>query len=208
MSRLVCLLATVLATAFPAAALAAGSGSPGGQFAPSVADRDGDGLPDGADCAPDDPSRPSRAGSDRDCDGVSDAGGDHADVGAPPAGGPAGQGFSAASSNPDPAGATRARARRAAGERVKAVAMDVGDSVAVYAPVRRRAGTATLIFVGRSAASVTVRATHARARTRSLPSGRAWVVRVRAPRGSRVRFRVTVTDGSGRRYRASHSARS
>ena len=107
-----------VAACLPAGALARTQQGPSGQFQPSATDRDGDGLPDGSDCAPDDPSRPARSGEDRNCDGTPDDGGSQVGVSGPVDGGPDPTHSASSESTSAPA---RSRARRAAGEAVVTV---------------------------------------------------------------------------------------
>lgn len=194
----------------PAGAALAAAG-PTGQFLPSAADRDGDGLTDAADCAADDPSRPAR-GADADCDGVRDEGAIVVDVAGPA------PDLEAASAPSRGTPATRAVARRAAGGPVVLVrGLPLGPSVAVYAPARPRAGRPTVVVVARTNAGVTVRprllgrdgaVRSLPARSRSLPRGRALVVgpRVDPAATRRVRFAITVVDPQGARHRATQAA--
>lgn len=174
MARSLTLLACVLAAAAPATAQ-----GPAGQFLPSLDDRDGDGLLDALDCAPDDPSRPARDGADPACDGTG--------AGIPvEVAGPVDEG--AAES------AVHAAARRAAGGKVVAVrGLRLGPDVAVYAPADRRG----IVVAARRNAGVTIRPARHDARTRSLAAGTAFAVRTRAPR-----YTITVVAGSGATWRA------
>lgn len=197
--------------------LASGAGTPAGQFQPVRGDRDGDGLPDGSDCAPDDPTRPARSGEDLDCDGAPDQGGAGipVDLAGPDGGeGPPPAGPQAASRPSRGTVAARASARRAAGEPVVAVrGLRLGPSVAVYAPAAPRPARPALVLVAKGSSGVTVRPwlvfaqgrRALRVRTASLPRGRALVVRIALDpargRARRVRFAVRVVDGAGATYR-------
>ncbi|MFL5843334.1 MAG: hypothetical protein ACJ762_01490 [Solirubrobacteraceae bacterium] len=195
--------------------LAHADGDPAGQFLPALGDRDGDGLPDAADCAADDPTRPGRSGVDLDCDGAPDGGGSGIDIGilGPVDGGPDPSGEpgrqTAASRPSSGTGETRTAARRAAGEGVVAVkGLRLGPSVAVYTPA---ATAPALVFVAKDNSGITVRPSVVvdgerralKVRTRSVPRGRAWVVRVH--QGRRVRFTVTVVDSGGVDYTAARA---
>jgi hypothetical protein len=224
MSRLIARIALLLAllACLPAGAVAWAQDDPVGQFLPSSDDRDGDGLHDGADCAPDDPSRPARAGSDLDCDGDPDSGGS-APVGiaGPVDGGPdPGPGEQTAASRPSSGTTeTKTAARRAAGEAVVALrGLRLGPSRAVYAPAAPRASAPALVLVAKGNSGITVAPslvlaggeTRAlRTRRRSVPRGRAWVVRLKLSPAQqtarRVRFAVTVVDGAGESYTATRS---
>lgn len=195
-----------LSLAAPAATLA---GGPGGQFSPSLDDRDGDGLLDALDCGPDDPTRPSRAGADLDCDGTADGGGAGIGVGLLPIdGGPDGpEGPSVASKPSTGTASTRAAARDAAGESVVPVRdLRLGPAIAVYAPAHPSDDEPTLVFVAKDNVGLTVTpwvADRARpTRTRSLPRGRAYVVRLRLHRARAVRFEIAVVGSDGVEYRA------
>lgn len=208
-----------LLACLPAGALARADSSPSGQFQPSATDRDGDGLGDLADCAPDDPSRPARAGDDQDCDGTPDTGGIDVGIAGPVDGGPDPQ--QTASRPSSGSGATKTRARRAAGEDVVAVrGLRLGASIAVYAPRRPHRATPTVVFVAKDNSAVTVRPTLVfadgrkrplKARSRSLPSGNAYVVRLHLSRAqrraARLRLAMTVIDASGNRHRATRVVR-
>lgn len=209
-----------LLACLPASTLARADSGPSGQFQPSATDRDGDGLPDASDCAPDDPSRPARAGDDQDCDGTPDAGGgSRVGLAGPVDGGPDPQ--QTASRPSRGSAATKTRARRAAGEAVVAVrGLRLGDSIAVYAPRRPHRATPTVVFVAKDNSAVTVRPTLVladgrkralKARSRSLPSGRAYVVRLHLShaqrRAARLRLAMTVIDASGNRHRATRVVR-
>lgn len=223
-ARIALLVALLVAvpTGTPVGALA----GPSGQFQPSPGDRDGDGLADRDDCAPDDPTRPSRSGTDADCDGRADAGAGM-DVaiagpadGAPDSGEPEQQQQSAAAHEPAGTVNSRRAARRAAGEPVRAVRLRLGPSIAAYAPSRTRRSVPTLVLVATGNSGVTVRpklifkggrARMLKTRTRSLPRGRAYVVRLRLSPGQRrarrLRFAVRAVDAQGDRYRATRSVR-
>lgn len=191
MARIASLLfACALAGSAPAPA----QDGPAGQFRPSPGDRDGDGLVDGRDCAPDDPSRPARHVPDPDCDGS--GAGIQVDVAGPVDGGPDPEGPEAASRPSRGTPKARAAARRAAGGPVVAIhGLRLGPNVAVYAP---RSGRG-IVVVAKSNAGVTVKPRRHRARTRSLASGTAFAVRARA-----ARYVITVVDGSGTTWRAVH----
>lgn len=215
MSRPTALLLALLAL-LPAGAVAYAAGGPTGQFQPSSDDRDGDGLRDSDDCAPDDPSRPARPGTDLDCDGVLDDGGfsgvgisGPVDGGPDPGSEPADPEQTAASRPSSGTTETRTAARRAAGEDVVVVTgLRLGPAVAVYTPA---ATAPALIFVAKDNVGVTVSPSIVvdgerrplRVRSRSIPRGRAWVVRVRQDR--RVRFTITVVDSSGEDYTAARA---
>lgn len=218
----IALLMALLAP-LPAAAPARTDDGPAGQFVPSLEDRDGDGLLDAADCAPDDPTRPARPDADLDCDGVPDGGGfsgvgiagpvDGTDPGTPD--GSAGE-QTAASRPSTGTSETRTAARRAYGAGVTAVTgLRLGPSVAVYAPARPARTAPTLIFVAKGNSGITVEPSivytggvveDLRTRTRSVARGRAWVVRVGLTgdrrRARRARLSVTVVDGAGESYAA------
>jgi hypothetical protein len=181
-----------------------------GQFLPTADDRDGDGLPDAADCAADDPTRPALTGPDPECDGLPPGGlGIPVDLEEPGR-----QHAASAPSRGTPA--TRAAARQAARVSVAAVSgLRLGRSVAVYAPARPRASRPTLVLVARANMGLVVRPVLARrdgtsrrlaARRRSLARGDAHVVRIRVDPAAvrRVRLAVTVTDAQGDRHRAVH----
>lgn len=197
----------------PASALALPpADSPAGQFLPSLDDRDGDGLADALDCAADDPSRPSRAGADLDCDGTADGGGAGIDVGVLPAdGGPDEPEEQQVASRPSSGtSSTRAAARDAAGEAVVAVrGLRLGPSIAVYAPAHPRENEPTLIFATKGNVGLTVTPRigkqDRRTRTRSLPQGRAFVLRLRLNRSQRVRFAISVVGTDGVEYRATRT---
>lgn len=212
-ARIALLLALI--ACLPAGSLAHADGGPAGQFLPSLDDRDGDGLPDAADCAADDPTRPGRSGVDLDCDGVPDGGGSGVGIGiaGPVDGGPdpSGEpGEQTAASRPSTGTVeTRTAARRAAGEDVVAVkGLRLGPSIAVYTPA---AAAPALVFVAKDNSGVTVvpsvvvrgERQELRTRTRSIPRGRAWVVRVHQDR--RVRFTVTVVDSAGEQHSAARA---
>lgn len=212
MAARIALLCSLLACLGAGTLAHAAGGGPSGQFQPAAGDRDGDGLGDADDCAPDDPTRPARAGTDLDCDGESDGGGSNAgyEVSGPVDGGPD-PGYEAASQSAasKPSSGTpetRTAARRAAGEAVVAVrGLRLGPGVAVYAPERITAGIAELVFVAKdnlgvtAAPSITVDGERRalRVRSRSVSRGRAWVVSVRSQGARRVRFTLTVVDSSG-----------
>jgi hypothetical protein len=212
-ARIALLLALLAGLPAGSAALADGPG-PSGQFLPSVGDRDGDGLPDAADCAPDDPSRPARAGVDLDCDGADDGGGlTGVGISGPVDGGPdPGPGEQTAASRPSTGSVSaKAAARRAVGEAVVAVrGLRLGPSIAVYAPAR---AAGTLIFVAKDNSGVTVRPSVVRhgkrhplrVRTRSVSRGHAWVVRVHPSGVRRVRFAMRVVDSAGAAHRATRA---
>lgn len=211
MPRFIARIALLLAllACLPLGVAASADDGVAGQFLPSPADRDGDGLFDGADCGPDDPTRPARAGTDLDCDGEPDGGGlSGIGIAGPVDGGPDPEPAEQTAASRPSTGTTETRtaARRAAGEDVVAVrGLRLGPSVAVYAPA---AASAALIFVAKDNLGVTVkpsvvvdgRRQALKVRTRSVPRGRAWVVRVRQTR--RVRFAVTVVNSSGDTYSA------
>lgn len=178
----------------------------GGQFAPSLDDRDGDGLLDALDCGPDDPTRPVRGGADLDCDGAPDGGGAGIGVGLLPID----AGTDVAAKPSAGTASMKAAARDAAGEPVVAVAgLALGPSIAVYAPAHPRAGEPTLIFAAVDNVGLTVTPVvgdrRRAARTRSLPRGRAYVVRLRLRRARRVTFEITVVGVDGAEYSASRA---
>lgn len=201
--------------------LARADSAPAGQFLPSLQDRDGDGLLDLSDCAPDDPSRPARAGIDLDCNGApDDGGGIEVGISGPVDGGPDEPGEQQAASRPSSGTATtRSAARDAAGEAVVAVTgLRLGPSIAVYEPARGRSAEPTLVFAAKGNSGLTVEpeltftggGTRAlKVRARSLPRGRAYVVRLRLSpsqrRARKVRFAITVVDGQGDSYRATRA---
>lgn len=212
-------IALAVVACLSAGGLASAAGGPTGQFLPSVGDRDGDGLPDAADCAPDDPSRPGRAGVDADCDGAPDAGLPVIEIAGPADGGPDPAEQQAASKPSSGTVAAKSAARRAAGQDVVVVrGLRLGPSVAVYAPKRPSRATPTVVLVAKGNSGVTVRPhlvfaggrTRAlAARTRSVARGRAFVVRLQLSksqrRAQRLRFAMTVVDGSGDSYRAART---
>lgn len=200
-------------TLLPAGASArtAPPAGPSGQFVPTAGDRDGDGLPDAADCAPDDPSRPARTGVDADCDGVPDSGLSPITISGPADGGPDPAGQHSASSTVAPAVDVRARARRALGGAVVASGLRLGAAVAAFAPRRERRGLRTFVFVARDNAGLTAAPSldgHRLAAThRSLARGAAYVLRIRTGAARRLRIVVTVVDASGNRRRAARTLR-
>jgi hypothetical protein len=210
-ARIALLLA--LLACLPASALALPpADGPAGQFLPSLDDRDGDGLADGLDCAADDPSRPSRAGADLDCDGAPDGGGAGIDVGILPSdGGPDEPEEQQVASRPSSGtSSTRAAARDAAGEAVVVVrGLRLGPSIAVYALAHPRGDEPTLIFATKGNVGLTVTprvgGQDRRTRTRSLPQGRAFVVRMRLKAPRRVRFAISVIGTDGVEHRATHA---
>jgi hypothetical protein len=198
-----------LSLAAPAATLA---GGPGGLFSPSLDDRDGDGLLDVLDCGPDDPTRPSRAGADLDCDGVTDGGGASIGIGLLPIdGGPDEPEDPSVASKPSSGTAsTRAAARDAAGEPVVAVrGLALGPAIAVYAPAHPRSTEPTLIFAAKGNVGLTVTPVVAgksrSPRHRSLPQGRAYVVRLRLKRARPVSFEIDVVGIDGVEYSATRA---
>lgn len=213
-ARIALLLA--LLACLPAGSVAYATEDPTGQFQPTRDDRDGDGLGDADDCAPDDPSRPARSGSDLDCDGAPDGGGfagvgisGPVDGGPDPGSEPAPPEQTAASRPSSGTTETRTAARLAAGEDVVAVrGLRLGPGIAVYTPAR---ASPVLVFVAKDNVGVTVRPSIVvdgvrqalKVRTRSVPRGRAWVVRVASRR--RVRFAVTVVDSGGNEYVATRA---
>jgi hypothetical protein len=204
----------------PAGTLALADGGPSGQFQPTRADRDGDGLRDDSDCAPDDPSRPAQAGADADCDGAADEGAG-LEVGiSGPVDGDAGT-VDAASEPSSGTPATHAVAREAAGEAVVLVRrLPLGQSVAIYQPRRPRPAVPSLVFAAKDNSGVTVTPTLVFAggrtskladRSHSVSRGHAWVMRVRLARAQRralrIRYSIAVVDGSGSSYSATRSTR-
>ena len=198
MSRLVPRIVLALALAVGLFAVpAAPADQPQGQFQPTAGDRDGDGIADSADCAPDDPTRPSRSGTDADCDGVAD--GDSAPV------------YSADSSTgPSPA-MLRAAARRAAGVPVVAVSENALGPAALFRPRHRQP---LLVFAGRAAMRVSVTPTllYADGRRVKVPrswsavdAGTAWAFRMRRSDAQRISLAITVRDGAGAVYRATRA---
>jgi hypothetical protein len=224
MSRPTARIALLLAllACLPAGSVARAQDDPVGQFLPSSDDRDGDGLHDGADCAPDDPTRPARSGSDLDCDGDPDSGGSAGiGIAGPVDGGPdPGPGEQTAASRPSTGTTeTKTAARRAAGEAVVAArGLRLGASVAIYAPAASHAFAPALVFVAKGNTGITVvpslvfaggETRALKTRRRSVPRGRAWVVRLLLSPSQqparRVRFAVTVVDGAGESYTATRS---
>ena len=208
-ARIALVLLALLAWA-PATATA--QSGPAGQFLPSLGDRDGDGLLDTLDCAADDPSRPSRAGSDLDCDGAPDGGGAGIGVGLLPVdGGPDEPEEQQVASRPSTGSrSARAAARDAAGEPVVLVkGLSLGPAVAVYAPAEPRATEPTLIFAAKGNVGLTVTPTvgdrRRASRTRSLPQGRAYVVRLRLRRPRPVSFDIAVVGTDGAEYTATRA---
>jgi hypothetical protein len=199
--RLAALIA-ISACLLPAAGVrAAARPGPSGQFQPTRTDRDGDGVADASDCAPDDPTRPARTGSDANCDGTPD-------------------GTQQAASTPSVVPSARGVARRAAGVPVVALGVRLGSAVSVFAPRAARARAPALVFVARDNCAVSVRPvlvfaggrTRALpARQRSVPRGHAYVVRLHLSRAQaralRVRFAMTVIDAAGGRHGASRAVR-
>jgi hypothetical protein len=213
------LILVALLSALGAGAVARADQSPSGQFQPARGDRDGDGLPDANDCAPDDPSRPSRSGTDADCDGQPDQGGPAISVSGPADGAP--DGPEAASKPSTGPVATRTTARAALGEAVVLVRnLRLGRSIAVYMPRRARPGRQTLVFVARDNSAVTVRSSLRFAggrvqalasRSHSIARGDArvlrWTLTRRQRHAQRIRMVITVVDASGNRYRATRATR-
>ena len=196
MSRLVprIVLAFVLALGLFAVP-AAPADQPQGQFQPSAGDRDGDGINDANDCAPDDPSRPARTGTDADCDGTVDN---------PPV-------YSADSTAPLSMATLRAAARRAAGEPVVA---DSGPAIGPAVLFRPRNVEPLLVFAARAGMRVTVAPTlvFADGRRMRVPhswstvdAGAAWAFRIRRSGAQRVALAITVRDAAGAVYRASRT---
>ena len=200
----IALLAALGAVVLPASGAQAAprAGGPTGQFQPSATDRDGDGVRDASDCAPDDPTRPARTGPDANCDGTAD-------------------GAQQAASAPAVRPLARDSARRAAGGPVRAVpAVRLGGAVAVFAPRHPRARAPELIFAARDNSAVTVRPVLVLAggrrrvltvRSRSVARGQAYAVTIRLSgaqaRARRLRFAITVIDASGRVHHAVHAVR-
>lgn len=206
---------------WPAGAPAAGQAEPSGQFAPAPGDRDGDGVGDAGDCAPDDPSRPARPGPDADCDGYADGGPGSRDAAIS---GPAQEPSPVTGSSSATGGttATRTLAWRSAGERVVLVRhLPLGRSVAVYRTARRHRSAATLVFAARDGGGVSVTPTLVYAggserkladRQRApLAAGRAWTLRVRTGGLARpvasVRFSIAVIDLAGDSFSATTAVR-
>lgn len=218
MTARIALLLSILAC-LPAGTLAFADDGPAGQFLPALGDRDGDGLPDAADCAADDPTRPARAGVDLDCDGTPDGGGSGAgfDISGPADGGPDPDepGEQTAASRPSTGTTeTKTAARRASGRPVIAVrGLRLGPAVAIYAPSTVTAGLAELIFVAKDNTGITVdpsivvdgERVALRTRTRSVSRGRAWVLEVRSKGTRRVRFAIAVVDTSGDEHTATRA---
>jgi len=194
-SRLLVLLSLSAGLAvLPAAAPAATVTPPGpsGQFLPSANDRDGDGIPDAQDCAPDDPSRPSRSGADADCDGRPD-------------------GEQAASSDSQSAVHPAAVARDAIHGSVSALHWLLGGPVTLFAARSDATGTRTFVFVATDNAGLTV--THRLDRgvtatnRRSLGRGGAYVLTIATQGAKRLRVAVTVVDASGFSRRVTRTLR-
>ena len=210
---------TALLAGLPAGTLARADG-PSGQFQPAANDRDGDGLPDKSDCAPDDPSRPSRAGKDADCDGVADDGsGSSVEVSGPADGGP--DPVSAASRPSSGTRLTSRIARAAAHEPVVLVRhLPLGRTVAIYQPRHAHRTVPMLVFAAKDNSGVTVTPTIVWAngtrtkladRVHSVSRGHAWVLRIRL-RGAqrhalRLEFSMAVVDVAGDSYSATRVVR-
>ena len=169
---------------------------PQGQFQPTAGDRDGDGIQDASDCAPDDPTRPARSGTDANCDGTAD---DDAPV------------YSANSTTAVPMATLRAAARRAA--RVPVVEVR-GTALGPAALFRPRETAPVLAFAARDTMRVTVRPTlvYADGRRVKVPKswsdvgrGMAWAFRLRATDAQRVVLAITVRDGAGAVYHATRT---
>jgi hypothetical protein len=195
-SRLLVLLSLCAALALlPASAGAVVLVPPGpsGQFLPAAGDRDGDGVPDAYDCAPDDPTRPSRGGDDANCDGQPD-------------------GEQAASSDSDsPTVDPAAVARDAAHGAVTALRWPLGGPVTVFAPRADATGMRTLIFVATDNAGLTVTHRLDRGATatnrRSLARGGAYVLPIATRGARRLRVAVTVVDAAGESHRVVRTLR-
>lgn len=209
---------TALLAALPAGQLAH-AGGPAGQFQPSANDRDGDGVADRADCAPDDPSRPSRSGQDTNCDGARDDGSGSNVTVTEVDGGP--DPVSAASKPSTGTRRTSQVARAAAREAVVLVRhLPLGRSVAVYRTRRQRRYAPAVVFVGKDNIGVTVTETLVYAgerrvkvanRARSVSKGHAWVLRTRLRRArrraQRLEFSIAVVDASGNSFSATRVVR-
>src|SRR4051794_31385693 len=187
-------LSLVLAAGLAVVPAAAPASGPTGQFQPGPEDRDGDGLSDANDCAPDDPSRPAQSGPDADCDGTVD---------------PAT--YSADSSVAAPMATLRDAARRAA--RVPVVAApgsDLGPAV-VFRPRHPRP---LLVFAASADMRVRVTPTlvYADGRRVKLPfswsavaRGAAWAFRMRTSGAQRVSLSIAVRDADGALHKAHRS---
>jgi hypothetical protein len=214
----IAVLAALLA-GLPAGSLARADG-PSGQFQPAANDRDGDGLVDAHDCAPDDPSRPARAGHDADCDGSADDGsGSDVVITGPADGGP--DPVSAASKPSTGTRMTSQVARAVAGEAVVLVRhLPLGRSVAIYRSRQAHRTAPAIVFAAKDNSGVTVTPTLVYAggrraklgdRSRSVSRGHAWVVRVRLHgaqrRAQRLEFSIAVVDASGNSFSATRVVR-
>ena len=181
------------ALALPAYASTVAPPAPSGQFLPSADDRDGDGLSDATDCAPDDPTRPARGGVDGNCDGAADGG-------------------QQAASGPSSADVDAAAvARQAAHGSVAALRWPLGGALAVFAVRHDAAGDRTFVFVARDNVGLTVTHRLDRERTatneRSLGRGSAYVLRVAVGKARTLRVAVTVIDAAGNSRRVARTLR-
>ena len=213
----IAVIAALLA-ALPAGQLAHADG-PSGQFQPAANDRDGDGLPDASDCAPDDPSRPSRSGRDADCDGTADDGSGSNVTVTEVDGGP--DPVSAASRPSTGTRLTSQVARAAAHEAVVLVRhLPLGRSVAIYRPRRQHRYAPAIVFAAKDNSGVTVtetlvyrgeRRVKLANRARPVSRGHAWVLRVHLRgaqrRAQRIEFSIAVVDASGDSFSATRVVR-
>lgn len=182
------LLACLAVAALPAAAPGASSPpGPSGQFVPSPGDRDGDGVADASDCAPDDPTRPGVAGS---CSASVDA-----------------------ASSPEARPLHAAAVARQALDGAAVVARDwrLGEALAVFTARRDAPAERSFVFVALDACGLTVTHRlddgHTVTHRRSLARGGTYVLRVAVGVARRLRIAVTVVDASGASRRVARTQR-